>query len=50
MKAIEKDFLLEGIKLEEYHVDPITEGTSSAVDVQVKLRDEKKIQVQPRLV
>ncbi|WP_287587709.1 2-isopropylmalate synthase [Candidatus Borrarchaeum sp.] len=40
MKAIEKGGLLEGIKLEEYHVDAITGGTSSAVDVQVKLRDE----------
>lgn len=41
MKAIEKGGFLEGIKLEECHVDAITEGTSSAVDIQVKLRDEK---------
>jgi isopropylmalate/citramalate/homocitrate synthase-like protein len=40
MKTIEKVGLLEGITLEEYHVDAITGGTSSAVDVQVKLRDK----------
>ncbi len=40
MKAIEKGGLLEGIKLEEYHVDAITGETSSAVDVQVRLRDK----------